>query len=197
VAPPWPQVVPTGLPPWPKGWEPDEPVGAGVAARAAALLPSLWKYGEGTRKTEQTDGRWITYVATPHGTKRGVTAWRLVPGAPTTPVGPFEGTPGYGTRAAPEPSPVGPFEPGSTPGYGTRAAPEGVALRTLRLTSPRMTGEDVRIVQRKIGAGDDGVYGTGTAAAVRTWQASHRGKDGNALQVDGVVGPKTWAALMG
>ena len=28
--PPWPQVIPAGLPPFPSGWTPDEPVGAGV-----------------------------------------------------------------------------------------------------------------------------------------------------------------------
>lgn len=81
TAAPWPQAVPTGLPPWPGGWEPDEPVGAGVAARAAALLPSLWAHGAGTRKTEQTEGRWVTYVATAMGTKRGVVAYRLRPGS--------------------------------------------------------------------------------------------------------------------
>jgi len=75
--PPWPQVVPAGLPSFPAGWEPDTPVGSGVAARASELLPELWRYGSGTRKTEQTAGRWITYVATPMGSKRGVVAYRL------------------------------------------------------------------------------------------------------------------------
>lgn len=104
---PWPQSVPSGLPPFPSGWEPDEPVGAGVAARAAQLLPELWAHGAGTRKTEQTGGRWITYLATQMGSKRGVTAWRLKPGA--TPASP---------AATPTVSPASP-----------------VALRTLRVGS--------------------------------------------------------------
>jgi peptidoglycan hydrolase-like protein with peptidoglycan-binding domain len=82
--PPWPQVVPAGLPSFPTGWEPDTPVGSGVAARASELLLELWRYGSGTRKTEQTAGRWITYVATPMGSKRGVVAYRLRPTASPT-----------------------------------------------------------------------------------------------------------------
>lgn len=76
-APPWPQVVPAGLPPFPgAGWQPDQPPPPAVVARAQALLPLLWQGGAGTFKVEQTAARWIAYQATPMGEKRGVVAWR-------------------------------------------------------------------------------------------------------------------------
>lgn len=77
-APPWPQVVPSGLPAFPGGgWEPDDPPPPAVVSRAAALLGPLWRGGQGTFKVEQTDARWIAYQAALMGTKRGVVAWRL------------------------------------------------------------------------------------------------------------------------
>ena len=67
--------------------------------------------------------------------------------------------------------------------------------RMLRLTSPMLRGDDVRAVQSRLQALGfspgtvDGVYGDATAAAVRAFQ-QHLG-----LEVDGVVGPRTVAAL--
>lgn len=143
TTPPWPQVVPAGLPPWPSGWEPDEPVGAGVAARAKELLPELWRYGVGTRKTEQVSGRWITFVAVKHGELRGVTAYRPKP------------------SSAPAPAP--------TP---TREGPPA-GSRTLRLAGPpRMSGGDVRVLQTMIGAVPDGLFGPATRAAVIAYQGA-------------------------
>lgn len=58
-------------------------------------------------------------------------------------------------------------------------------------------GQAVRELQQRLGAagfdpqGVDGAFGPNTEAAVRAFQRS-RG-----LQVDGVVGPKTWGALTG
>lgn len=81
---PWPQAVPAGLPPFgPAGWQPDDPPPQAVQARAWQLLSQLWKYGAGTKKVEQTAGRWITYVATPMGKKKGVVAYRVRPEAMT------------------------------------------------------------------------------------------------------------------
>lgn len=155
--PPWPQSVPPGLPPFPGGWEPDEPPGAGVVARATALLPTLWRYGAGSRKTEQTSGRWITYVATQMGPKRGVVAYRLRPGAVPAPA--------------------------ATPA----AAPSsGMGQRTLRIgmTGPDVAGLQqrlgvgvdgkfgpqtaaaVRIYQRQHGLDVDGVVGPQTWASL-------------------------------
>lgn len=62
--------------------------------------------------------------------------------------------------------------------------------RTLRLTTPRMTGTDVGFVQVRVGAKHDDVYGPETARKVKEFQTSRPG-----LRTDGIVGPGTWAAL--
>lgn len=51
-------------------------------------------------------------------------------------------------------------------------------------------GNDVRYVQRRVGAGVDGYYGEQSVAKVKAWQRSHGG-----LAPDGIVGRRTWAAL--
>jgi hypothetical protein len=54
---------------------------------------------------------------------------------------------------------------------GTRKlASVRIGTRALRLTSPYMTGEDVKEVQRALGIGDDGEYGPVTAGAVAEWK---------------------------
>jgi hypothetical protein len=80
---PWPQVTPSGLPPFPgAGWQFDEPPPPAVKQRAGQLVSALWKGGAGTFKTEQTDGRWITYVAEIVASgKRGVVAYRVRSGS--------------------------------------------------------------------------------------------------------------------
>jgi putative chitinase len=52
-------------------------------------------------------------------------------------------------------------------------------------------GEDVKKLQAKLGLGADGVFGSGTEAAVKKWQAS------NGLTVDGIVGEGTWTKMFG
>jgi len=52
-------------------------------------------------------------------------------------------------------------------------------------------GDAVRAVQTKLGITVDGIFGTGTKAAVAEFQ------DSKGLVPDGVVGPNTWAALVG
>ncbi len=77
---------------------------------------------------------------------------------------------------------------------GPTATPPALA-RTLLLTSPAMSGEDVfalqaRLVELGYAPGViDGVFGAKTDSAVRAFQQR------NQLVVDGQVGPKTWAAL--
>lgn len=75
---PWPQAKPTGLPPFPSGWEPDVPPPPAVVTRAWQLLPKLWKSGQpGATTVETVKGRWITFQAQRHGNKKGVTAYRV------------------------------------------------------------------------------------------------------------------------
>jgi peptidoglycan hydrolase-like protein with peptidoglycan-binding domain len=50
-------------------------------------------------------------------------------------------------------------------------------------------GSSVALLQRKLGIGADGVFGPGTARAVKRFQRAH------GLAADGVVGPGTWSAL--
>jgi len=68
--------------------------------------------------------------------------------------------------------------------------------RMLFVTSPMMRGDDVLLVQHQLGASgngptQDGLYGEGTAGAVRAFQRAHH------LDVDGIVGKDTWRALFG
>ena len=52
-------------------------------------------------------------------------------------------------------------------------------------------GEDVKKLQAKLGLGADGVFGSGTEAAVKKWQVS------NGLTADGIVGEGTWTKMFG
>lgn len=50
-------------------------------------------------------------------------------------------------------------------------------------------GDLVKEIQAKVGVAADGVFGSGTEAAVREFQRNH------GMVPDGIVGPKTWAAF--
>jgi peptidoglycan hydrolase-like protein with peptidoglycan-binding domain len=50
-------------------------------------------------------------------------------------------------------------------------------------------GSSVRLLQRRLGIAADGVFGPGTARALRAFQRAH------GLTADGVAGPATWSAL--
>lgn len=79
------------------------------------------------------------------------------------------------------------------PGFYTYNEP-APRYRLLKLRRPYTRGAFVRWVQKRVGANPDGVYGPLTKAAVLVWQRSHRGR-GERLTADGIVGPKTFAAM--
>jgi peptidoglycan hydrolase-like protein with peptidoglycan-binding domain len=61
---------------------------------------------------------------------------------------------------------------------------------------PGMRGSAVRGLQEEFAlAGADGIYGPKTEAAIRDLQRTIRAS-GGAVEVDGVVGPQTWQALV-
>lgn len=76
---PWPAAPPSGLAPWPSGWEFAVPTPQAAVIRANQLIPVLWKKGKGTRTVENTAGQWLSYVASPMGAGgkiRGVVVYR-------------------------------------------------------------------------------------------------------------------------
>lgn len=69
---------------------------------------------------------------------------------------------------------------------GRDRLPANATRPTLREGS---SGEDVKVLQRRLGVNADGVYGASTRGAVEGFQRSV------GLIADGVCGPHTWAAL--
>lgn len=170
-------------------WEPDVPTADIVHTRAWELLPVLWAKGEGTGIVEDLGPslgvakRPTGFLATRHGTKKAVTAWKLKAGtvlppvaqvAPVAPVVP----PVSPAEVLPTPEPTAPAEP---------APPSRVVLPTLRRGD---RGPDVRLAQEKLGGlTADGIFGPLTEERVIAYQVQR------SLQVDGVIGPETWGAL--
>ena len=98
--------------------------------------------------------------------------------------------PGPGPEPGPEPEPPGP-EPG----------PEPVTRPTIKRGSkgPYVVEcqEDLIKLGYDVGPkGADGIFGAKTEAAVKQFQREHNDPDGNPLKVDGIVGQKTWGALL-
>lgn len=64
----------------------------------------------------------------------------------------------------------------------------------MRILKKGMTGDDVRELQTALNRAGyrvtvDGVFGSGTYTAVKTFQMTHN------LTADGIAGPATWAEL--
>lgn len=66
--------------------------------------------------------------------------------------------------------------------------PRAPVTETLRIGS---RGDGVKQMQRKLGITADGIFGGGTAIAVRKWQKE------NGLSPDGILGPKSLAKMFG
>lgn len=72
-------------------------------------------------------------------------------------------------------------------------APNGARFtRTLRLTSPMMSGKDVEAVQKRLGITADGIYGPKTSEAVLAFRLK-----AGAKEKTGSVGPWTWEKMFG
>ena len=57
-------------------------------------------------------------------------------------------------------------------------------------------GDAVKTIQANVKVFVDGVYGTETENAVKEFQRTNKDNSGKALSVDGVVGAKTWEAII-
>jgi len=77
---------------------------------------------------------------------------------------------------------------GGYQGYEAYNASAKAGARVLRQYS---NGADVKVVQKAVGASQDGAYGPDTVKAVKAYQKRHK------LADDGVVGPDTWAKILG
>lgn len=189
--PPWPQVVPAGLPAFPgPGWQPASPVTSAQSARAWQLLPELWKFGEGTWKTEKTADRWTTFkaVGMPGG-KKGVVAYTTNM-QPAAAPGPLDTTPAAMRPQAP-PVPRGPTVPASA-----AAPPPATGLPTLRPPpAAPARGPAVIALQQRLGVPQSGTYDGPTISAVHAFQLQHPETGDRNGHPDNVVGPKMWAAL--
>lgn len=224
-SPPWPQVVPPGLPSFPGGgWEFDEPPPLAVQQRAGQLVSPLWKGGAGTFKIEQTGGRWIAYRAEKvRSGKQGVVAYRQRKAA-----APSKPPPGQATASrAPAPAPRAPAPPGAapaatrSPGVPQRpqpvsvpagatpaatAAPSILNLPTLRYgmgLAPQPPVPEVVLLQQRLGFPPpecDGRFGGDTRTAVLKFQVK-TGLAPNLPHAEllrrqfGVVKQATWTKL--
>lgn len=91
----------------------------------------------------------------------------------TVPYGPFPYPNG-------KTSTYGPSKPGTNQWSGR------VPSRFITLVNIR---KNIRLIQKKVGVVQDGIFGTQTFNAVKRWQKSH------GLFVDGLVGPVTWSKM--
>lgn len=215
--PPWPQVVPEGLPPFPSSaWEYDEPPPPPVKARAAQLVSQLWAKGSGAAKVEQTAGRWIAYQAAIVASgKKGIVAFRIKSSSPGAVVRvlrpPVRASSSTLPKTAPSSSALpktGPVIQTSAPVYLPPRASSPVALPTLTYgmgLAPKPPVPEVVLLQEKLQYHGfklvaDGRFGNGTRMAViefqkRTGLAPNLANDALVKRGFGAVKEATWAKL--
>jgi peptidoglycan hydrolase-like protein with peptidoglycan-binding domain len=193
-APPWPQVVPAGLPAFPgNGWQYDEPPPAAVVQRAGQLVNQLWREGSGSYRIEQTAGRWIAYRAEiMRSGKKGVAAYRLATAARPLPAGSTAALPPSTPRSAPAAPAARAPTPPATPMLA-KLPTDARILPTLRRgdgIKPKPPNDNVKLMQRLLGLKQDGQFGAKLEISLKTYQRS------KGLDDDGVCGPKTWTQLL-
>lgn len=166
---PWPQALPTSLPPFPAGWVRADPPGKSMVTRAYQLLQPLWLQGEGAKSTErdQVMQLWVTYVAekTSDG-RRGIVAYIIDKHPMNKPSIP-------GTRAS------------NATKDGRPVLRQGSGMGALAAQQPYVI--DVQTRLHVVPA--DGKFGSDTRTNVVRFQSQH------GLPADGIVGPATWAQL--
>jgi hypothetical protein len=194
--PPWPQVVPAGLPPFPgPGWQLLNPSPAQVS-RAWQLLAELWKYGEGTWRTEKAGDRWTVFKAaqTSPG-KKGVIAYTAASQPAAAPGAGDTGPTAMHPQAPPVPRPAQ-GSPGPTVPANVTTAPAASGLPTLRPPpAAPARGPAVIALQQRLGVPQSGTYDGPTIAAVHAFQLQHPTLGDSHGHPDNTVGPKMWAAL--
>lgn len=111
---------------------------------------------------------------------------------------------GAGVPTIPAPPVVKPpAAPAPAPAPSTTLPNFSAGSRTLKLTSPPMKGTDVRHLQSTLNdqyraspkLTVDGIFGSGTKAAVVSFQGRHYDASGKRLVADGIVGASTWWSL--
>lgn len=197
----FPERLPGGLPPFPgPGWTFAKATPA-VVQRAWALLPLLAMGQYKVEPAPDDPNKWLAYRKEPHAQgKTGVTVYTpraaVVPSPSPSPAAPPMAQSGPIHIPAPggtipdwhpEPVPVMNRPAAASPPAVVPSAPPpgAIPIRTLRRG---MKGPDVAQWQKIIGAASDGSFGPETEMKTRIWQKSH------GLDVDGVVGRKTWAS---
>lgn len=166
---PWPQALPTSLPPFPAGWVRADPPAKSMITRAYQLLQPLWLQGEGAKSTErdQVMQVWVTYVAekTSDG-RKGIVAYLIDKH-------PMNKPPVPGVRAS------------QATHDGRPVVRQGSGMGQLASQKPYVL--DVQTRLHVVPA--DGMFGADTRNHVVQFQKDH------GLPADGIVGPATWAQL--
>ena len=84
--------------------------------------------------------------------------------------------------------------------YNPEPAPapkeDEVKYSELQVCRKGSTGDAVKTIQANVKVAVDGIFGNSTVEAVKAFQKNHKDADGKALAVDGVVGAKTWWAII-
>ena len=136
--------------------------------QAAPYKPDVWQYGSGPVAGIAATTDW-DHVYNLHAFDAccGITA----------------------TAPAPVATPTSSSASNPAPALATRPAVVAPASATRPVLKIGSHGEDVKLLQNRLGITADSIFGVHTQAAVRQFQTGHH------LIVDGIVGPQTWKAL--